>query len=80
MKDGGLLLRNVHQESWLEFVSPNIGGGWRSTTFHRLEPVGHAEFASFREAVLSLSGKAGPWGPPNGSPGSWVVLGEADRF
>ena len=78
--DGAVLLQQRSNPKAVVFVSPKIGGGWRATRFFRQEPVGHYEFERFRDAVASLAGKFGSWGPPHGAWDIWNVLGESDRF
>ena len=78
--DGAVLLRTVTRPDEVAFVSPRIGGGWRATFFQRKEPTGHVEFERFDDAVRSLCGRHGRWGPPHGSADEWTVLGEAERF
>lgn len=80
LRDGALLIRETQRREQVWFFSPTIGGGWRATRFVAKEPVGHREFRSFKEAALSFAGKWGKWGPPDGQPDQWTVLGEADRF
>ena len=78
--DGAVLLRTSTRPDEVAFISPRIGGGWRTTFFQRKEPTGHVEFERFDEAVRSICGRHGRWGPPLGSADEWTVLGEADRF
>ena len=78
--DGAVLLQTAKRPNELAFVSPRIGGGWRTTFFQRKEPTGHVEFECFNDAVRSLCGLHGRWGPPHGSADEWNVLGEAERF
>lgn len=78
--DGAVLLQDRTKPDAVAFLSPKVGTGWRVTWFFRKEPTGHHEFERFRDAVASLSGKFGPWGPPHGSWDRWNVLGEAYRF
>lgn len=78
--DGAVLLRTSTRPDVVVFISPRIGGGWRTTFFQRKEPTGHVEFERFDEAVRSLCGRHGLWGPPHGSADEWTVLGEAERF
>ncbi len=79
-RDGAVLLQEKRNPEAVVFVSPRIGGGWRTTRFWRQEPVGHYEFDRFRDAVASLCGKFGSWGPPHGSHGQWIALREEERF
>lgn len=78
--DGAVLLQDRTRPDTVVFISPKVGSGWRATGFVRREPVGHYEFERFRDAVASLSGKFGSWGPPHGAWDRWNVLGESDRF
>lgn len=78
--DGAVLLRAKNSQSQLTFVSPNIGGGWRITHFGLGQPTGHEVLERFTDAVASLCGRHGRWGPPHGRADEWEVLGEDERF
>lgn len=78
--DGAVLLRNKVTVGVVVFVSKNVVGGWRITYFVGQEPQGHDVLDRFSDAVASLCGRHGRWGPPHGRAEEWEVLGEDERF